>query len=70
MKSNLEILVQNVAKTRTLEDLALGYMRYAVLRLLNCREFKDLEDKNVREGRNFDEMIDELVIKNYECERD
>jgi hypothetical protein len=43
-------------------DLAAGYLRYEALRKLDWFAFKDLCARNIR-GENFDDMVDELVLK-------
>ena len=43
-------------------ELALGYLRYEALRKLNPRQFSALNKRNMA-GENFDEMVDEMVVK-------
>lgn len=45
-----------------IDTMALGYLRYEALRKLNPRDFVDLRARNLH-GENFDEMVDELVLK-------
>jgi len=42
----------------------LGYLRYEALRKLTPQGFYKLWEKNIK-GKNFDEMVNELVIKNH-----
>ena len=48
------------AKAEPLEELAIGWMRYKALSRLNAEQYKQLIQDNMR-GRNFDDMVDELV---------
>jgi len=37
-----------------------GYIRYEKLRKLNCRQYFELYEKNVKTGKPFDDLVDEL----------
>ena len=42
------------------EELVIGWLRYNALRRLNAEQYKQLVSKSLT-GRNFDDMVDELV---------
>ncbi len=44
-------------------ELVLGYLRYEALKKLNPRQYEELNKRNLN-GENFDEMVDELIVKN------
>lgn len=50
------------AETMPKNVLALGYLRYEVLRKLSPRDFTVLFDRNLS-GENFDSMIDEMISR-------
>ncbi len=43
-------------------ELVLGYLRYKALKKLNLRQYEELNKRNLN-GENFDEMVDELILK-------
>jgi hypothetical protein len=45
--------------------LAVGYLRYEALRQLNPTQFAELYSRYLA-GAQFDNMVDELVVKNAE----
>jgi len=51
--------------TRIIEtfDATRGYLRYEAIRKLNVSQFSQIFKRNLK-GENFDDMIDELIIKN------
>lgn len=56
------VRVINAIALRTSSELALGYLRYEALRNLNARELGDLHKRNMS-GENFDDLVDELIVK-------
>ena len=55
-----------VSQTMTEHDpreLALGYLRYEALRKLGPHKYAELCRKNIREGKRFDDLVDELITK-------
>lgn len=56
----LQDLVDKTPCEHTAPDLALGYLRYEALRVVNAREWSLLRERNMA-GERFDDMIDELV---------
>ena len=46
------------------EQMMLDSLRYGVLRKLSPREFTELFKRNLN-GENFDNMVDELVIREH-----
>ena len=61
-RGNLLLLAHDVHHNRPWDELALGYLRYEALRKLNCHEVEDLHKRNMY-GDNFDDMVDELVLR-------
>ena len=57
-KRNAEI--HRVVSVLPIEVLALGYIRYEKLRLLNPREYAELSRKNLAGEGLFDDLVDEL----------
>ena len=57
-KRNAEI--HRVASVLPIEVLALGYIRYEKLRLLNARQYAELSRKNLAGEGLFDDLVDEL----------
>lgn len=53
-------------KKNTLDNLAVGCLRYEALRKLNVRQFGELFERNIREGIPFDTLVDELIWENGE----
>ena len=50
---------------RSTDELALGYLRYEALRKLSPRQFDVIHMRNTGgKYERFDDMIDELVLKN------
>lgn len=43
-------------------DRAKGWLRYEKIRTLNAVQFAKLQRRNL-EGKNWDDMIDELIVK-------
>lgn len=58
----LEQKVQESMKFLVPAESALGWLRYEALRKLNHRQYKKLCDENFK-GRAFDELVDELILK-------
>lgn len=63
MKNNLKKKLKRVIEYYSLEELALGYLRYEALRKLNPAQFNTLCRKNIMENKFFDSLVDELVEK-------
>lgn len=57
----LNLAVDQLIKTKTPQELAVGFLRYEKLRTLSPRRFKILDDKNMRGVMAFDEMVDDLI---------
>ena len=57
-KRNSEI--HRVVSILPIEVLALGYIRYEKLRLLNARQYAELSRKNLAGEGLFDDLVDEL----------
>ena len=57
-KRNAEI--HRVVSVLPIEVLALGYIRYEKLRLLNARQYAELSRKNLAGEGLFDDLVDEL----------
>ena len=49
-----------------IEDIMLGSLRYESLRRLNAQQFQALCLKNISTGTPFDELVDELIVKDAE----
>jgi hypothetical protein len=59
---NIETLVAQAMAERDPKELALGYLRYEELRKLGPASYAELCRRNYY-GKNFDEMIDQLITK-------
>ena len=57
-KRNAEI--HRVVSVLPIEMLALGYIRYEKLRLLNARQYAELSRKNLAGEGLFDDLVDGL----------
>ena len=57
-KRNAEI--HRVVSVLPVRVLALGYIRYEKLRLLNARQYAELSRKNLAGEGLFDDLVDEL----------
>ena len=57
-KRNAEI--HRVVSVLPIEVLALGYIRYEKLRLLNARQYAELSRKNLAGEGLFDDLVDGL----------
>ena len=57
-KRNSEI--HRVVSVLPIKALALGYIRYEKLRLLNARQYAELSRKNLAGEGLFDDLVDEL----------
>lgn len=57
-KQNAEI--HRVVSVLPIEVLALGYIRYEKLRLLNARQYAELSRKNLAGEGLFDDLVDGL----------
>ena len=52
--------IHRVVSILPIKVLALGYIRYEKLRLLNPREYAELSRKNLAGEGLFDDLVDEL----------
>ena len=57
-KRNAEI--HRVVSVLPIEVLALGYIRYEKLRLLNARQYAELNRRNLAGEGHFDDLVDQL----------
>ena len=58
----IDQLMNLVIANHTREELALGYMRYQIIRKFSPRHFGELHELNMS-GRLFDELIDGELAK-------
>lgn len=58
----VELIANNIrlANAALMREAAQGHARYEALRLLNPQQFAELWSRTLL-GRNFDELVDELV---------
>jgi len=61
MKTIDQLISETIAE-RTLEQLALGWLRYEELRRFSVAAYQCLTDRNLR-GENFDEMVETELLK-------
>ena len=59
-REKLKTDIHRVASVLPVEVLALGYIRYEKLRLLNASQYADLNRKNLAGEAFFDDLVDEL----------
>ena len=57
-KEKLRADIHRVVSILPIETLALGYIRYEKLRLLNPREYSILTRKSLEERIHFDDLVD------------
>jgi len=57
-KRNAEI--HRVVSVLPIKALALGYIRYEKLRLLNARQYAELNGRNLAGTWKFDDLVDQL----------
>ena len=57
--------IRDLIVEKNQEELTLGFLRYEALRKLNVKQYSDLVKNNLA-GKNFDELVDELVRKTCE----
>jgi len=62
-KSTFQKLLSATRQQRHPLELALGFLRYEALRKLGPRQYTELCRKNIREGKRFDDLVDELITK-------
>jgi hypothetical protein len=62
-KRIIEVMVSQTMTERDPRELALGFLRYEALRKLGPHKYAELCRKNIREGRRFDDLVDELITK-------
>jgi hypothetical protein len=55
----IDDLVRQTIAERTVEELAVGWLRYEAIRKLFPAEFMTLHHRNLK-GERFDDMVDEL----------
>jgi hypothetical protein len=64
MNTNIiEILVAQAMTERDPRELAIGYLRYEALRKLGPHRYALLCQRNIHEGKRFDDLVDELLTK-------
>mgnify|MGYP000334970690 CR=1 FL=1 len=59
-KEKLNADIHRVVSVLPVRVLALGYIRYEKLRLLNARQYAELSRKNLAGEGLFDDLVDEL----------
>ena len=62
-ETRLQILVSKTISGHTNEELAIGFLRYEALRLLNARQYAELCKRNLRGEHAFDDLVDELTLR-------
>lgn len=60
-RKKLDWMKSHTAFTVDRQELALGYLRYEMLRQMDVSQFAKLFEQNLS-GKNFDSSIDELII--------
>lgn len=63
---NIDRKIRDLLIHKIPEELALGFLRYESLRRLNARQYTELCQTNLKGDKKFDELVDELVIKDAE----
>lgn len=61
-KQTLQRKASAAMESKNIAELTQGYLRYEEVRRLNITQFEKICVRNIN-GENFDEMIDELVVK-------
>ncbi len=56
---------ENMIHHQSERDVLRGYLRYESIRRLNPRQFRELWSRNISTGTPFDELVDELVVKDH-----
>ena len=64
MNDTMNRMVQLAISNNAPEDLALGFIRYEVVRRMNPRSFADLVRGNVM-GKRFDDLVDDAISASY-----
>jgi hypothetical protein len=59
-REKLRADIHRVASVLPVEVLALGYLRYEKLRLLNASQYADLNRKTLTGQGHFDDLVDQL----------
>jgi hypothetical protein len=59
-REKLRADIHRVASVLPVEVLALGYIRYEKLRLLNASQYADLNRKTLTGQGHFDDLVDQL----------
>ena len=59
-KAKLRADIHRVVSILDIKVLALGYLRYEKLRLLNPRQYSILTRKSLEERIHFDDLVDQL----------
>ena len=59
-KAKLRADIHRVVSVLPVEVLALGYIRYEKLRLLNASQYADLNRKTLTGQGHFDDLVDQL----------
>ena len=64
MNDTMNRIVQLAISNNAPEDMALGFIRYEVVRRMNPRSFADLVRGNVM-GKRFDDLVDDAISASY-----
>jgi hypothetical protein len=59
-KAKLRADIHRVVSILDIKVLALGYIRYEKLRLLNSKQYADLNRKTLTGQGHFDDLVDQL----------
>lgn len=63
--SIIDLSIEGALQRNNHRELALDHLRYMALRRLKPRQFTYLNKLNM-EGRNFDDMVDEIVAGTFD----
>lgn len=61
--THLESQVAEANQERTLNETALGFVRYKFVRRLKPSEFNQIWMRSMNDRKHFDDIIDELIEK-------
>lgn len=60
--SPIDRLVRKCVEERTVEELAVGWLRYETLRRLSPQAFKEIDRRN-KQGETFDDIVTQELLK-------
>jgi len=60
-EKQLERLINHARRDYTADELALGYLRYEILRTLSPRAFANWNKRNLA-GENFDDIVTDALV--------